>query len=125
MTQTTFRTRASVPSPNENISVPYGLVKAVEHYLGSIGILDYADSLKVKGVPLSRVVVAMSTHILMGSNSMKRCSDWLKDRNVRKELGLDAGLSQRTINRGLGILGNHSDQIIVKLWEGLDSRYRF
>ncbi len=56
----------------------------------------------------------------MGSNSISRCLDWLKDRNVRKELGLDAGLSQRTINRGLGILGDHSDQIIVKLWEGFD-----
>ena len=125
MTQTTFRTRASVPSLNENILVPYGLVKAVEHYLGSIGILDYADSLKERGVPMSRILVAMCTHVLMGSNSMSRCSDWLKDRNVRKEFGLDAGLSQRTINRGLGILGDHSDQIIVKLWEGLDSRYRF
>ena len=67
---------------------------AVEHYLGSIGILDYADSLTVKGVPLSRVMVAMSTHILMGSNSMSCCSDWLKDRNVRKEFGLDEGLFQ-------------------------------
>ena len=125
MKQTTFGTGATVPTPNENISVALGLVKTVEHYLGSIGILDYADSLKGRGVPMSRILVAMCTHVLMGSNSMSRCSDWLKDRNVRKELGLDEGLSQRTINRSLGILGNHSDKIIVKLWEGLDSRYRF
>ncbi len=108
MTQTTFRTRASVPSPNENISVPYGLVKAVEHYLGSIGIFDYADSLKERGVLMSRILVAMCTHVLMGSNSMSRCSDWLKDRNVRKEFGLDAGLSQRTINRCLGTTATKS-----------------
>lgn len=125
MTQTTFRTGAFVPTPNKNISVAYGLVKTVEHYLGSVGILDYADSLKERGVPMSRILVAMCTHVLMGSNSMSRCSDWLKDQNVRKELGLDAGLSQRTINRGLAILGDHSDQIIVKLWEGLNTRYRF
>ncbi len=86
----TFRTGASVSIPNENILVAFGLIKTVEHYLGSIGILYYADSLKVKGVPLSSIVVAMSTYILMDSNSMCICSDWFKDRNVRKELGLDA-----------------------------------
>lgn len=40
-----------------------------------------------------------------------------------KEFGLDSGLSQRTVNRAISIIGNHSDGIIVKLWEGLDSRY--
>lgn len=74
---------------------------------------------------MSRILVAMCTHIPMGSNSMNRCSDWLKNRDVRKELDLDSGLSQRTINRAISIIGDHSDEIIVKLWEGLDSRYRF
>lgn len=74
---------------------------------------------------MSRILVAMCIHILMGSNSMSRCSDWLKNGDVRKELGLDSGLSQRTINRAVSLIGEHSDEIIVKLWEGLDSRYHF
>ena len=74
---------------------------------------------------MSRILVAMCTHILMGSNSMSRCSDWLKNKDVRKELGLESGLSQRTINRAITLLGKHSDEIIAKLWEGLDKRYHF
>ncbi|MBE6514001.1 MAG: hypothetical protein E7Z69_02705 [Thermoplasmata archaeon] len=70
---------------------------------------------------MSRILTAMCTHILMGSNSMSRCSDWLKNRDVRKELGLDSGLSQRTINHAVSLIGNHSDGILVRLWEGLDA----
>ena len=83
------------------------------------------DTFKQRGVSMSRILVAMCTHIHMGSNSMRRCSDLLKNKDVRKELGLDAGLSQRTINRAVSIIGDHSDKIIVKLWKGLDERYHF
>ena len=125
MKQKQFATGAELPSPNDNISVPMGLFKTVEHYLGSTGVLEYLDSLKTRGVPLSRILTVVCTHILMGSNSMNRCSEWLQSKDVRIELGLDSGLSQRTINRAVSILGEHSDRIIVKLWEGLDKRYHF
>ncbi len=123
--QTHFATGADLPSPNDNISVPYGLVRTVDHYLGSTGVLDFVDTFKQRGVPMSRILTAMCTHILMGSNSMSRCSDWLRNKDVRTELRLDSGLSQRTINRAISIIGEHSDEIIVKLWEGLDARYHF
>ncbi|WP_162262202.1 transposase [Candidatus Methanomethylophilus sp. 1R26] len=97
----------------------------MEHYLGSTGVLDFVDTFKQRGVPMSRILTAMCTHILMGSNSMSRCSDWLRNKDVRTELRLDSGLSQRTINRAISIIGEHSDEIIVKLWEGLDARYHF
>lgn len=125
MTQKQFVTRTELPIPNDNISVPMGLYKTVEHYLGSTGVLEYLDSLKARGIPLSKILTAVCTHILMGSNSMNRCSEWLQNKDVRIELGLDSGLSQRTINRAVSILGEHSDEIIVKLWEGLDKRYHF
>ena len=94
-------TGADLPSPNENISVPYGLVRTVEHYLGSIGILDHLDTFKTKGIPISTIVTAMCTHTLMGNNSMSRCSDWLSNPYVCKEMGFNKGISQRTINRAL------------------------
>lgn len=125
MTQTHFSTGADLPSPNENISISYGLVKTVEHYLDSAGILDFVDTFKERGVPMRRIVIAMCAHILSGNNSMTRCSEWLRDPNVRRELGLEKGLSQRTINRAVSLIGEHSDEIIVKLWEGLDRRYHF
>ena len=125
MTQTHFSTGADLPSPNENISISYGLVKTVEHYLDSAGILDFVDTFKERGVPMRRIMIAMCAHILSGNNSMTRCSEWLRDPNVRKELGLEKGLSQRTINRAVSLIGEHSDEIVVKLWEGLDRRYHF
>ena len=125
VTQTHLKTGTDLPSANENISISYGLVKVVEHYLGSIGILDFIDTFKEKGVPMSRILVAMCTYILQGNNSIKGCARWLSNPNVGKEIGLDEGLSQRTINRAVNIIGSHSDEIIVKLWEGLDSRYHF
>ena len=69
VTQTHFKTGADLLRPSENISVPYDLVKTVEHYLGSISILDYIDGFKTKGVPISRIAVAMCTHALMGNIS--------------------------------------------------------
>ena len=118
MKQSKLKTGTSVALPNENISVPYGLARTVEYYLGSTSVLDLVDTFKERGVPLSKIVLAMCTCILMGSNSMTRCSDWLADPNVRRELGIDKNLSQRTINRALNLLGNHSDEIVLQLWKG-------
>lgn len=111
--------------PNANISLPYGLAKTVEFYLGSIRILDLADRFKGRGVHLSSIITAVCTCILMGSNSMQRCSDWLSDPNVRKELGIKGNISQRTINRAAEILGEHAGELIAGLGEGLNSRYDF
>ena len=47
--------------------------------------------MKEHGVPMDRILVVMCIRILMDSNFMSKYSDCLKDRNVRKELGLDAG----------------------------------
>jgi len=109
--------------PNENISVPFGLVRTVEHNLRSVGILDLADTFKERGVPLSRAIAAVCVCILMGSNSMQRCSDWLSDPNVRREFGIDGNISQRTINRALTIVGDHAGELMVEAWKGLNSRY--
>ncbi|MDC7950635.1 hypothetical protein PAA26_00790 [Methanomassiliicoccaceae archaeon COG_1] len=54
---------------------------------------------------MSRIIVAVCMHIQMGSNSMSRCSNRFKDPNVRKEMGLEEGLSQRTINRAVSLIG--------------------
>ena len=45
-----FETGTDLPSVSENISISYGLVKVVEHYLGSMGILYYVDTFKEKWV---------------------------------------------------------------------------
>lgn len=109
--------------PNDNISIPFGLVKTVDHYLGITGILDLFDSFKAKGVPLRKIVAALCVHNLTGNNSMSDCSDWLSDPNVLKELGICRNISQRTLNRGLAIIGEHSEEIIARLWSGINTNF--
>ena len=121
MKQTTFRCGTDVPCPNDNISVPFGLIGTVEHYLQRTGVLDLLDTFKERGVPLRRIAVAMCTHILMGNNSMAKCSDWLSDPFVLKELGFGKNVSQRTINRAMNIIGDHADEVLVQLWKGMNS----
>jgi transposase len=111
--------------PNENISIPYGLVKMIEHYLGSVGVLKLLDTFKERGIPLGRIAVAVCACILMGSNSMSRCADWLSDPNVMKEMGFRNKVSQKTINRAVEAIGENADEIIAQFWRGLDSRYQF
>ena len=79
MKQKLLATGTEIPSPNDNISVPTGPVKTVEHYLGSTGVLDFVVGFKSRGVPMGRTLVAVRTHIPMGSNSMNRCSERLLD----------------------------------------------
>ncbi len=67
MYQTKISIGAGLPTPNDNISIPIGLVKTAEHYLEKTGVLDYIDTFKEKGVPMRRIVIAMCTHILMGT----------------------------------------------------------
>jgi len=117
--------RTDVPLPNENISISFGLAKTVEFYLGEAGVLDLADKFKGRGVRLSKIIVAVCTCMLMGSNSMQRCSDWLSDPNVREELGIKGEVSQRTVNRAAEILGRHAGELMAGLGKGLDSRYLF
>ena len=117
--------RTEVPLPNGNISIPYGLAKSVEHYLDSVGVLDLAGMFKERGVSLSRIIVAVCTCILMGSNSMQRCADWLSDVNVRKEFKIEKKISQRTINRAIEIIGDRAGEFMMRSWKGLSGRYRF
>jgi hypothetical protein len=89
VTQSKLQQGTDIPLPNENISVPYGFLKSVDFYLRSAGVPDLADTFKERGIPMSKIIVAVCTCILMGSNSMQKCSDWLSDPNVRKEFGID------------------------------------
>ena len=40
-------------------------------------------------------------------------------------VGIGFGAFTEDCKRAVSLIGDHSDEIIVKLWEGLDSRYRF
>jgi len=123
MTSKQSKLWADEPIPNGNISIPYGLVRAVEHYLEKTGVLDLVDTFKAKGVPMRKIVTALCVHNLTGNNSMSDCSDWLSDPNVLRELSICGKLGQRTLNRGLVIIGEHTEEIICRLWNGIKDNF--
>ena len=61
MHQTKFAVAALDESINDNLSVPYGLIQTVRHYLEFVGVLSYIRGLKSKGVRLDLIVVALCT----------------------------------------------------------------
>lgn len=48
MHQTKFAVTALDESINDNLSVPYGLIRTVRHYLEFVGVLSYIRGLKPK-----------------------------------------------------------------------------
>ena len=125
MTKTQIAATAIDENPNDNKSIPYGLVRTVRHYLEFVGLMDYIRGLKAKGVRLDLTVVALCTFTMHSSNSMNACSEWLKDPAVKRRLGFSSKdeISQRTLNRAIGILGKNREGIIARLWKGIQERF--
>lgn len=112
-------------SPNDNLSIPYGLIRTLRHFLEFVGILSYIRSLKTKGVRLDLIVVALGVYTMYESNSMASCAKWLENPAVRRAIGFSVKdeISQRTLNRALDTLGDNREGVITKLWEGIRTRF--
>lgn len=125
MTQTKFAVTALDESINDNLSVPYGLIRTVRHYLEFVGVLSYIRGLKTKGVRLDLIVVALCTYTMHTSNSMNACAEWLRNPAVRRQLGFSPNeeVSQKTLNRAIVILGENREGIIAHLWKGIKERF--
>lgn len=125
MTQTQIAATAFDETPNNNKSVPYGLMKTVEHYLRFSGVLDCIGGLKTRGIPLDKLVVALAVFTMHTSNSMNACAKWLEDPLVRRHFGFSKNeeVSQRTLNRAIEILGQNRETIITALWNGIRERF--
>lgn len=110
---------------NDNLSVPFGLIRTVRHYLEFVGILSYIRGLKTKGVRLDLIVVALCSYTMHISNSMNACAKWLENPAVRRQLGFSTKdeISQRTLNRAIVILGENREGIITQLWKGIRERF--
>lgn len=125
MKQTKFTETALDETPNDNLSVPHGLIRTVRHYLEFVGVLGYIRGLKTKGIRLDLITVALCVYTLHTSNSMNACAKWLENPAVRGQLGFSKrdAVSQRTLNRGLEILGRNREGIITALWKGIQERF--
>ena len=75
MTQSTLAATAIDDKSNDNLSVPYGLIRTIRHYLEFVGLLSYIRGLKSKGLRLDLMVVAMCTYTMYASNSLNSCAN--------------------------------------------------
>lgn len=125
MTQSTLAATAIEEKPNGNLSVPYGLIRTIRHYLEFVGLLSHIRGLKSKGLRLDLMVVAMCTYTMYASNSLNACAEWLNDPIVRRQFGFSSKdkINQKTLNRGLMILGKNRESIIVRMWKGIKERF--
>ena len=125
MSQTKIAVTALDERINDNLSVPYGLIRTVRHYLEFVGVLSYIRGLKSKGVRLDLIVVALCTYTMHTSNSMNACAEWLRNPAVRRQLGFSPKdeISQKTLNRAIVILGENREGIIAHLWKGIKERF--
>lgn len=121
MHQTKFAVTALDESMNDNLSVPYGLIRTVRHYLEFVGVLSYIRGLKTKGVRLDLIVVALYTYTMHTSNSMNVYAEWLRNPAVRRQIEFSPKdeFSQKTLNRAIIILRENREGIIVRLWMGI------
>lgn len=125
-TEQTALTYSSVDeAPNSNVSYPYGLIRTIKHYLQLIGLTRYLKSLKRTGPRLDLIVVALCAYTLHATNSMDACSRWLEDPRIKRSLGFryDDIVSQKTIQRAVEKLGEHREDILQHLYQGILSRF--
>lgn len=126
--QTTIFHSGVDESPNMNITFPYGLYRTVKHYLDFVGVLKFVRGLKKESNGAARldlILLAIIVHTLFRDNSMDACSRWLEDERVKKIFGFrkDENVSQKTIDRAVMILGKHREEILEKLWKGINDRF--
>ena len=84
-----------------NKSLPYGIIRTVRACFRRLGLYEFLDGLKEKGVPLSYVVELMCVYQLNGGSS----------------------ISRKTIERGLFLLDLYFEETIVHLWRRLNEIY--
>jgi hypothetical protein len=119
--QTRLRTDRIIP--NENISLPFGLMRTVAVQMERLGLTEFLDGLKAKGVPLSTVVAVMCTYQLFGGSSMKECGEWISDPIAADGLCGGHKISGKTIERSLDFLSVWFYDILDVLWKGINSCY--
>lgn len=106
-----------------NKSLPYGIIRTVRACFRRLGLYEFLEGLKEKGVPLSYVVELMCVYQLNGGGSMNECGALSGSVLVREELCHGHSISRKTIERGLFLLDLYFEETIVHLWRRLNEIY--
>src|SRR3989338_3947019 len=122
MTQTKLRTEAL--EKNRNISFPVGTAVAVKNYSQKLGFDHVFSRYKRRGIDLVRLIEALITYRLTENQSICRASDWINRPDVLKQFDLSA-FEERTLFRGLDIIGGNYEEIIFLVRKSILSQYEF
>lgn len=122
MQQTHFRTEEE--SEEGRICVPLQVVRLVRSVFTRIGLRDYLNSIKDKGVPLGTVVEVMCIYNLCTDSSMNRWGE-LANRDGLTNDFICHGytISRKTMNRALEYLDNYFEEITALLWRAMRTMY--
>ena len=105
--------------------MPYGLMATVRAGFRRLGLYDYLDGFKEKGVPLSYAIELMCIHQLDGGSSMNKCGSLSDSPLVKDELCHGYTISRKTIERSLGLLDQYFEDILGFIWGRLNDLYAF
>jgi len=119
--QTVFRTAED--KHRGNISLPFGIMEMVRAGFRRLGLYEFLDQFKTKGVPLSCVVELMCVHQLDGGSSMNRCGELSSSDLAVTELCHGHKISRKTMERTLDILDTYFEETIEFMWNGLNKIY--
>jgi transposase len=118
-----LRLRTCPIEPNDNKSLPIGTIAAVREYLLKLGLDEYFDGIKSKGIPLSPLVSALISYRLTENFSIEGCGRWLDSGEVRREFGIGGKVSSRMLNRAVERVGENMENALVHLRDSLLSLY--
>lgn len=109
--------------PEGNKSLPYGVMAVVRAGFRRLGLYDFFDSLKERGVPLGFVIELMCIDHLSGGRSMNECASRVDSKLVRDELCHGHVIKRKTMERALGLLDQWFEETIAHLWTELNRIY--
>jgi transposase len=117
------RSNVSAVVPNGNRSLPFGLMRMARVQMKRLGLSDFLDGLKSKGVPLSYVVELMCVYQLNGGSSMNECGNWASDLLTADKMCGGKKISGKTIERALETMSVYFDDILDVIWKGINKCY--
>ena len=103
-----------------NKTLPFGIIAMVRAGFRRLGLYDYLDTLKQRGVPFSYVVELLCVYQLSGGSSMNECERQSDSPLIREELCHGFDISRKTMERSLSILDLYFEDILAYIWKVLN-----
>lgn len=122
MVQTHFKTDKE--NEGGRICVPFQIVRLVRSVFTRIGLRDYLNGLKTKGVPLGTVVEVMCIYNLCTDSSMNRWGELANNDDLTRDFICHGHtISRKTMNRALEFLDDYFEEITALIWRAVRTMY--